>query len=239
MPRDPIHTLTTKLLHALRVVVTSLYPHLEDDADDIVQEAFIKTAEATWDWCPSKAYLKRAVQSAAVDFMRREGKDPECPVDFRRFEVEEDEDPIKDLYYKKTGEPLDVVDFMAKGFRVFGESRPLSQFEREVLGAWNAQGAKGLPPEPTNPFAAFSDADRAILEDQYYNELSLRELAAKYGLSKSTLHRRLKDLAKAIPGKEDVVSKPSRQKTKRVRKKSSGTKNVLVVKPSPIEAISA
>jgi hypothetical protein len=213
--------------------------------------------KATWDSCPSKAYLKIAVYHAGIDFIRNRAKnEPELLVDFQRFEAEEeDEDAVKDLYYERTddpldedeyrdGDPLDVVDFMAMGFGVFDPPRPLSMFEQEVRDAWVGQGYKDLPEETLppientmNPFAAFSERDRDLLEDRYYSQLSLRELAAKYGLSKSTLQRRLKDLLKVIPSKEDVVSKPSRQKKKRAKRKVSGTRNVIVATtPAPISA---
>jgi len=238
-----------RLIGALRAIALSFgFP--EQDVDDIVQDAFIRVAKATWDWTPSKAYLKKAVLSAGEKFMNRRPKE-ELLADFQAIEAYDDDDdtwPIKGLYYTRStpegyepGDPLDLVDFLAAGFDVFDEPVVLGDVEWEVLTALT--NARPEPEAQDLPsleviLSAFTEKDRALLEDWLYDGMSLRDLAAKYGLSKSTLQRRLKNIEKAFASKrDDVLAKPSRQKKKSRKKRTSGTRKVIVARrPEPIPA---
>jgi len=254
-PKDPIRTITPKLLHALKLEAIALFPTLAEYAEDIVQDAFIKTAEATWDWCPSKAYLKRAVQSAGVDLIRyREQHDRESPVDFQKLDAyvgETNEQAILEAEHVYPDD--DVWDPPAKWADTLAPNelprkRRLTARERAIFRALREYSGdpaeimlareERFEREATTGeiWDAFSERDRELLLDYFIEGFSLRRLAAKYGLSKSTIARRLKDLAKAIPGKEDVVSKPSRQKKKRAKRKASGTAPVMEMTPPPIPA---
>jgi RNA polymerase sigma factor (sigma-70 family) len=255
--KDPIREVTPKLLRDLACEARERFPTLAEYAEDIVQEAFIKTAKATWDWCPSKAYLKRAVHDAGVDLIRyREEHEREIPVDFQKLDawVEPNEQAILEAEYIYPED--DVWDPPTKWADTLAPSEPpkrrrLSPRDRAVLRALREYSGdpevfmiareNRVEWEATTGeiWDAFSERDREFLLDYFIEGFSLRRLAAKYGLSKSTVERRLKDLAKAIPGKEDVVSKPSRQKKKTKRKKVSGTRRVMVTKPLPIEPLSA
>jgi RNA polymerase sigma factor (sigma-70 family) len=254
--KAPIRVVTPKLLDDLKHEAIALFPTLAEHAEDIVQEAFIKTAEATWDWCPSKQYLKRAVHDAGVDMIRyREQHDREIPVDFQKLDAyvgETDEQAILEAEHVYPED--DVWDPPREWADTLAPSEPpkrrrLTPRDRAVLRALREYS--GNPEEimiaredrieweatTGEIWDAFSERDREFLMDHFIEGLSLRRLAAKYGLSKSTVQRRLKDLAKAIPGKEDVVSKPSRQKRKLRKKKASGTAPVIgVTPPSPIPA---
>jgi RNA polymerase sigma factor (sigma-70 family) len=246
--KEPIRIVNRKLLRDLKAVARS-FGFREGDLEDIAQEALVKTAKATWDWSPSKAYLKRAVQSVGVDMIcYRAQHDREIPTDFQALEAYEDPDEdvweVRDLYYKRDdepldddeycdGDPLDLVDFMAMGFDVFEVPKVLGDTEREALRLLTVVRPEVKEQEPSLEaiLEAFTERDRALLEDRLCDRMSLRALAAKYGLSKSTLQRRLKTLGKAFSGKEtDTLTKPSRQKRKRSKKRVSGTARVMVVR---------
>jgi RNA polymerase sigma factor (sigma-70 family) len=255
--KDPIRVVTPKLLDDLKHEAIALFPTLP--AEDIVQEALVKAKKATGDWSPSKAYLKRAVFHAGVDMIRyREQHQREIPVDFQALEAYDDPDEdtweVKDLFYKRDdepldddeyqdGDPLDLVDFLAMGFDVFELPKGLGDTEREVLRLLTREvirpEVKEKEPLPSLEaiLEAFSERDQALLEDYLCDGMSLRALAAKYRLSKSTLQRRLKNLTRAFSGKEtDTLTKPSRQKRKSKKKRSSGTAVVKVVRRPPISA---
>jgi hypothetical protein len=188
-----------------------------------------------------------------VDMIRyRAQHDREIPVDFQALEAYEDLDEdaweVLDLYYERTddpldddeyqdGDPLDLVDFMAMGFDVFEAPTALGATEEEVRRLLTREvvrpEVKEQEPLPSLEaiLEAFTERDRALLEDRLCDRMSLRALAAKYGLSKSTLQRRLNTLGKAFSGKErDTLTKPSRQKKKRAKKRVSGTRRVMVAK---------
>jgi RNA polymerase sigma factor (sigma-70 family) len=244
LPKAPIRTVTPKLLRDLRAVARA-HGVRDEDLDDVVHDALVRTAKAMWDWVPSKAYLKRAVLSATEKFLARQRG---ISVDFQAIEAHDDDNDaweVKALYYKRAdeplnddeyadGDPLDLVDFLAMGFGVFEEPRALGDTEEEVLRLLTRPRpeveAKELP-TLEEILTAFSPQDRTLLEDRLCDQMSIRDLAAKYGLSKSTLQRRLKNLEKAFSEKtNDVLSKPSRQKKKKPRK-SSGTPRVTEVEP--------
>jgi RNA polymerase sigma factor (sigma-70 family) len=257
--KEPIRVVNWKLLRDLKLEAIALFPTLAEHAEDIAQEALVKAKKAIGEWSPSKAYLKRAVQSAGVDMIRyREQHDREIPVDFQALEAYDDPDEdvweVKDLYYKRDdeplnddeycdGDPLDLVDFLAMGFDVFEVPKTLGDTEREVLRLLTREvvrpEAKEKEPLPSLEaiLEAFTERDRALLENYLCDGMSLRALAAKYGLSKSTLQRRLKTLEKAYSGKErDTLTKPSRQKKKSKKKRVSGTRSVMVVRQPPLSA---
>jgi DNA-directed RNA polymerase specialized sigma24 family protein len=206
---EAVHQVDQKLINALRAEAYNLFPTLGQwQIEDVVQAAFIRTAAATWDWCPSKAYLKKAVRSAGIKlFEYKADHEIERYVDLAKIarweplEIDE-EDPstwqLDDL--PATWDLVDIMEYLEREWlqsrSIFAEEpEPLTAFEQEVKSAMAYeidQDAVEVAEGP-DPFGMLEDADKEFVLDAF-DGMSQRDLAEKYDMSQSTVHRRLKGL---------------------------------------------
>jgi RNA polymerase sigma factor (sigma-70 family) len=206
-----VHQADQRLINALRATAYSLFPTLRDHVEDIVQEAFIRAAEATWDWSPSKAYLKKCVRSAGIKLIEyRNQHQREIPVDFQYL------DSMMNTVESREGEDIGDADVWdppttwQDQLPIPRSPRRLTRVEQAVVRAlWEyAVDEPGEVDLQDDVWQQFSQDDREFLQDYFVEGLTERRLASKYGLSKTTVHRRLKDLAY----RSKDLTKPARPK---------------------------